>query len=423
MNVEEQVVETDRTSVPPATEIQPTGDEGIEGEIEEIAESLDQANFADLLDEYAPKPLRRGELVEGEILRLEDNVAYVDVGSKRTAVIPPQDLEQLEDSYIESLSPGDEVLLYVLRTPVGEEDLLVSLHKGLQQQDWIDAKACMEKDELLKLEVVGHNKGGLLVEFGHLRGFIPNSHVPDLQYVRNQRKLTSAKAKMVGETLPLKIIEVNRDRRRLVLSVKAAQKEVRQRRLQELEEGSVITGTVTNIVDFGAFVDLDGVDGLIHISKLEWKQVGHPSEVLSVGEDVEVLIESVDIERERVSLNRKALLPNPWHQFADEFDEGDLVEGVVTNVVDFGVFVLLPHDIEGLIHVSEMRIYGDSNPEDVLQPGDIVIVRIVSIDPVKERIGLSQRRVTMAEEMNWMQRRSRPPEEVMDEATAATEEE
>lgn len=371
--------------------------------------------FADLLKDYDVEPLHRGQLVEGEILKIEENVMFVDVGAKRTAVIPPDDLEQVDEAVLKEISVGDKVLLYILRTPVGEEELLVSLQKGLEQQDWIEAEKYLENQEMLELEIVGHNKGGLLVKFGNLRGFIPNSHVPDLQHIHDRRQLTSAKSKMVGNELPLKVIEVDRDRRRLVLSMKAAQKEVRERRLRELQVGEVIEGRVASIVDFGAFVDLGGVDGLVHISNLAWRQVGHPSEVVSEGDEIEVLIESVDVERERVSLNRKALQPNPWEEFAEKHEEGELIEGVVTKVVDFGAFVQVSPGIEGLVHVSEIRIYGSGDPKDVLQTGDVLLVRILSIDPDRERLGLSQRRVGMQEEMEWMQRRPAPPEMLEEE--------
>lgn len=377
-----------------------------------------EQSFAELLEEYDVEPLHRGQLVEGEIVKIDTNVIFVDVGAKRTAVIPPDDLVQVDEAIRQSLSEGDKVLLYILRTPVGDQDLLVSLQKGLEQQDWLRAEEALADESMLELEVVGHNKGGMLVSFGNLRGFIPNSHLPDLQHIHDRRQLTSAKSKLVGENLPLKVIEVDRERRRLVLSMKAAQSEVRERRLRELQIGEVISGRVASIVDFGVFVDLGGVDGLVHISNLAWQQVAHPSDVLQEGEEIDVLVESVDVERERVSLNRKVLLPNPWHQFAEDHEEGELIEGVVTKVLDFGAFVQVAPGIEGLVHVSEIRIFGTGAPQDVLQTGDVLLVRILSIDPERERLGLSQRRVGMQEEMEWMQRRPTAPDALPDEPAA-----
>jgi small subunit ribosomal protein S1 len=364
-------------------------------------------SFADLLEKYEPEPMRQGQYVQGEILQMDDNVILADVAAKRTAVVPPQDIERIEDDDLAQLSVGDEVTLYVLHTPEGDEDLLVSLNKGLEQQDWLDAKEYLSSEDLLELEVIGHNKGGLLVSFGHLRGFVPTSHVPQLQYVHNQHKLASQKAKLLGKELPLKVIEVDRRRRRLVLSAKKAQKELRQQLLLalKLKEGEIITGRVTGLVNFGAFVDLDGIEGLIHISEIAWQKVEDPAEFLTPGEEVEVLIQSVDLERERISLSRKALQPSPWELFAQTHAAGDLAEGVVTGVVDFGAFVLINDDIEGLIHISEMRGTRDFAPQDILTPGDTVLVRILKIQPQQQRLALSQRRVSQQEETDWIWQR------------------
>jgi len=364
-------------------------------------------SFAELLEDYKPVPLRRGQYVAGEILQINENMILADVEAKRTAVVPPQDIERIEEDDLARLSVGDEVTLYVLRTPEGDEDLLVSLNKGLEQQDWIEAGEYLANEELLELEVIGHNKGGLMVAFGHLPGFVPTSHVPQLQHVRNQSLLASQKAKMVGEEIPLQVIEVDPGRRRLVLSAKIAQKELRRQRFLELrlKEGQSVTGRITNLVRFGAFVDLDGVEGLIHISEIAWQKVEKPAEYLTPGEEVEVLVESVDVERERVRLSRKALLPSPWEAFAQSHAVGDLLEGTVTNVVEFGAFALVADGIEGLIHVSEMHGTRNLAAQDVLSPGDTVLLRILKIQLESQRLSLSQRQVDENEEIEWIWRR------------------
>lgn len=370
----------------------------------QLDEPFQNGSFAKLLDEYMPKPLVRGQFVQGEVLKIEENVILVNVDAKRTAVVPREDIEKLGDDYLQTLSVGDEINICVLRTPVGDEDLLVSLNQGLQQQDWQKAEEFLDNEEVLELRVVGHNKGGLLVSFGHLQGFVPTSHIPELQNTHDQNALSTRRAKLVGEEINLKVIEVDSQRRRLVLSAKKAQKETRQRRLLELKmmENKTIVGTVSNLVHFGAFVDLDGIEGLVHISEIAWEKVDRPADFLSVGEEVELLIQSVDIERERVSLSRKALLPSPWQTFADEHHDGELVEGVVTNVTNFGAFLIVEEGIEGLVHTSEMRGTQDFAPQDVLAPGDIILVRILNIDPQRQRMALSQRRVTNQEEMDWI---------------------
>lgn len=366
-----------------------------------------QLSFEELLETYDAQPLQKGQFVEGEILQIDDNVILANVDSKRTAVVPRQDIEKMEEDELAQLSVGDEVILYVLHTPVGDEELLVSLNRGLEQQDWINATEYEANEELLELEVIGHNRGGLLVQFGHLQGFVPRSQVPHLQHAHSEDMVASRKAKLVGKELPLKVIEVDRHRRRLILSAKKAQKELRQQRLQELKakEGETITGRITSLVKFGAFVDLNGVEGLIHISEIAHQKVTKPEEFLTPGEMVDISVLSVDIEQERVSLSRKALLPSPWDQFAEEHTAGDLVEGVVTNVTDFGAFLAITEGIEGLLHVSEMRGTQDFSAQDLLYPGDVVLVRILDIQPQRQRLGLSQHRIGKVEEMQWIWQR------------------
>lgn len=359
-----------------------------------------ETSFADLLEQYQyPRP-ERGEILKGRVLRVEDDVVFVDVGAKRDAIVPHQEVEQLDDDLLDNLSKGDQIPVYVIRTPVGDEDLIVSLERGLEQQDWELAQQKQASDDTLELEATAYNKGGLLVQFNRLQGFVPNSHIPELKYIRNADRRRSFKAKKIGSTLPLKIIEIDRQRERLVLSAKEAQKELRQQQLRELKPGQVVTGRVVNIVDYGAFVDLGYVSGLLHVSKMAWDKVDHPSDVLDDGDEIEVVVESVDIERERISLNRQELLPSPWQTFAQEHEVGELLEGEVTAVLDFGAFVRLPGGIEGLIHVSEMT--GSGSPQSILQPGDRVLVRIISIEPDQQRLGLSTSRVTTAEEIEWM---------------------
>lgn len=359
-----------------------------------------ETSFADLLEQYQyPRP-ERGEILKGRVLRVEDDVVFVDVGAKRDAIVPHQEVEQLDDDLLDNLSKGDQIPVYVIRTPVGDEDLIVSLERGLEQQDWELAQQKQASDDTLELEATAYNKGGLLVQFNRLQGFVPNSHIPELKYIRNADRRRSFKAKKIGSTLPLKIIEIDRQRERLVLSAKEAQKELRQQQLRELKPGQVVTGRVVNIVDYGAFVDLGYVSGLLHVSKMAWDKVDHPSDVLDDGDEIEVVVESVDIERERISLNRQELLPSPWQTFAQEHEVGELLEGEVTAVLDFGAFVRLPGGIEGLVHVSEMT--GSGSPQSILQPGDRVLVRIISIEPDQQRLGLSTSRVTTAEEIEWM---------------------
>jgi small subunit ribosomal protein S1 len=357
--------------------------------------------FADLLESYDSRTFRRGEVVTGTIVYIEEDVAYVDVGAKRDAVVTARDLGSLEPDMLDQLKAGNEIQVYVTETPGRNGNLIVSIERGLEAIDWQQAVQLKELEESREYTVIGDNRGGILVGFGRLRGFVPNSQILEIRRApRSERD--EIKRRLIGERLLLKVIEVEQRRRRLVLSEVAARNELRQMRLEELHVGEVLTGKVVSLVPFGAFVDLGGVDGLVHISNLAWENVSHPGDVVSEGEDIEVLVTGVEIERERVSLSRKALLPNPWDEFARKHQIGELLEGVVESSRDFGTFVRLEEGIVGMIHVSEMGDYGTRQPEEVFLPEDKVLVRIIEIDPERERVGLSTRKVTKDEAFDWM---------------------
>ncbi|MCA9874672.1 MAG: S1 RNA-binding domain-containing protein [Anaerolineales bacterium] len=383
--------------------------------------SASKPSWIDLLAEYEyPRP-RQGEIINGEIIRIEEDVMFINVGAKRDAIVPHDELADLDEDLLNELSRGDTVPVYVLRTPVGNEELLVSLEKGLQQLDWDRAERLLETDETVDCQVVGHNKGGLLVQFGRLRGFVPNSHEPDLKRIHDNKKRMTARQKKVGDILSLKVVEIDRSRERLIMSATAAEKEQRLQQLQALNVGDTVSGEVVNLTPYGAFIDLGHVSGLLHISKISWENIDHPSDALQVGDEVQVRIDKVDVDRERISLNRKALLPGPWEQFAEQHEEGELVEGVVTAVTDFGAFVLVADNVEGLVHISEIDNQYLENPENVVQPGDTVLTRILSIELDRERLGLSMRRVSANEEVEWMleHRRQEAVPAVTDEAPEA----
>lgn len=358
--------------------------------------------FSELLDEYEYDRPRRGQIVQGEVIRVYEDMILVDIGAKRDAVIPRSDLSNLESQYLEGISQGDKVPVYVERLGAGDDDLMVSLEKGLMQEDWDLAKKHLESEEVTELQVVGFNKGGLLVEFNRLEGFIPNSHITEIRRGVDRNERDQTKAKMVGSTLDCKVLEVDQHQSRLLFSERDAKQDRRQRRLEELEAGQVISGKVVNIVDFGAFIDLEGIDGLIHISELDWERIDHPSEVVSLGGEVEVKVMEVDAERERVSLSRKARLPSPWERVQEKYKSGDLVQGTVNNVRDFGAFVEIPEGVVGLVHVSEIGFGGSGNPKELVKRGDTVLCRIMEIEPERERMSLSMQRVTYEEQIAWM---------------------
>jgi small subunit ribosomal protein S1 len=345
---------------------------------------LQQRQLAALIeDDYDYTRPQRGKVYEAVILSITEKDVIVDLGAKRDGIVPRKDLESLDDAFRASLQVGDRVLVVVLKESAHHNGILVSLKKG---QDWLRAQDLLESGEVLQAQVTGFNRGGVLVSFGRLRGFVPNSHLTSLPPGLRGKRLRQTKSELVGQTLSLVVIEADQQRRRLVLSERAVGQRRRQQLFEELKEGEVRTGIVTNLVDFGAFVDLGGVDGLIHISELDWKHVNHPSGVLSVGGEIEVYVLSVDQERKRIALSRKRLLPDPWQRVTATLDEGKMVEGIITDVVSFGAFVEIGKGVEGLVHTSEMP-GGRATCSD-LKPGAPVSVRVLEIDEEERQIAL-----------------------------------
>ena len=369
--------------------------EGTVAQDVQLADSQ-QGRFAALIESKYDYTLpRRGEVREAVILSVGENDIVVDLNAKRDGIVPPKDLDFLDDAYRASLEVGDQVPVVVMKTWGRRDGIAVSINKGLQKEDWLSAQRLLKSEEVVEAEVVDSNRGGVLVSFGHLRGFVPNSHLDSVPRGMRGKRLRETKSKLIGQTLSLLVIEVKQRRRRLVLSERLANNRRRQELLEELTKGEVRTGVVRNLVDFGAFVDLGGLDGLIHISELDWKHVDRPGEVLNVGDEVEVYVLDVDRERERVALSRKRLLPDPWYRVSEGLYRGDIVEGSVTNVVDFGAFVDIGEGVEGLVHVSEMPRGKDSLSE--LESGAPVNVRVLEIDEWEHHVALSLRDVDVPE--------------------------
>lgn len=389
----------------------------------------EELSFAELLDSYMYEVPQRGQILEGIILEAKHDQIILDVGLKRDAVVTRKDLERLSEDVIAALQPGKEVQTYVLQPFNGEGDLIVSINKAMELEDWSIATRLLERDEITEAEVIDANKGGLLVRFGRLTGFVPNSHIESVPPAASAGQMREIKEQLVGTKLQLKVIQVETKRNRLILSERAARRAARSERLQEIQVGQEIMGRVVNLTDFGAFVDIGGVDGMIHISNIDHRHVNHPGDVLSVGDEVLVRVDSIDMERERIALNRKAVLPDPWDTFMSNYKEGDLLEGVVTNVVDFGVFVAAPGGAQGLVHTSRMETLGASTPRDMFREGDAVLVRIVGINAEQQHIELSIDDVPMEEQQAWMFRRreeqlaNAPVEETEEPVEDASEEE
>jgi small subunit ribosomal protein S1 len=345
----------------------------------------------------------RGDLREGIIVSIEPHEIVVDIGVKRDGIVPPQDLEMLGEEEVSKLSVGEQVSVYVLKPEDAQGNMIVSINIARKQQDWIEAEEMQESGKIFEEEVIDFNKGGLLVPYGKLRAFVPASQLSDLPRGLSQATKMDRLKEYVGQSLPLKVIEVDRRRRRLILSERAARRRWREQQkeqlLSSLVEGETRHGVVSGLADFGAFVDLGGADGLIHVSEMSWDRVSHPREVLEPGQEVDVYVLRLDRERRRIGLSLKRLQPDPWTLVEDTYEIDQLVKGVITNIVDFGAFARLDPGVEGLIHVSEMVEGEIGHPSNMLEPGEEVLMRIISIDSHRKRIGLSLRQVPVLEEI------------------------
>jgi small subunit ribosomal protein S1 len=343
-----------------------------------------------LVPNYAAtiKPFEEGDVVSGDVVRIDKDEVLVDIGYKSEGVIPAHEL-----SIRRSVDPADEVSLgehvdaLVLTKEDQEGRLVLSKKRARFEKAWRKIEAAAESGEPVDGIVIEVVKGGLILDLG-VRGFLPASLV-DIRRVHNLDEFK-------GQTLECKVIELNRSRNNVVLSRRAVleeeRKEVREQILGRLQPGQVVEGKISNIVDFGAFVDLEGIDGLIHISELSWSHVNHPSEVLSIGETVRVKVLDIDRDRQRISLGLKQTQEDPWQRVLNEYRVGDALEGKVTKVVAFGAFVEIVPGVEGLVHISELADHHVETPGEVVQPGQEVWVRILEIDEERRRISLSVKR-------------------------------
>jgi small subunit ribosomal protein S1 len=334
-------------------------------------------------------PFQEGDVVTGHVVRIDNDEVLVDIGYKSEGVIPVGEL-----SIRKSVDPSDEVQLgeevdaLVLTKEDQDGRLILSKKRARFEKAWRRIEAAAESGEPVEGSVIEVVKGGLIIDLG-VRGFLPASLV-DIRRVPNLDEY-------MGQTIECKVIELNRSRNNVVLSRRAVleeqRKEDRERILDRLQPAQIVEGTISNIVDFGAFVDLDGIDGLIHISELSWSHVNHPSEILNIGDTVSVKVLDIDRQRQRISLGLKQTQEDPWQRVVDTYNIGDELEGNVTKVVTFGAFVEILDGVEGLVHISELAQHHVDNPREIIQPGDPVRVKILEIDSERRRLSLSIKRV------------------------------
>ncbi len=359
-----------------------------------------QQNMETLLDQEGLQldfP-QREEIRTGVIASISESQILVSVGAKSEGMITGRELQAIAPEDLAAMKVGDEIPVLVLSAEDQNGDIILSFTRAQEQKGWVEVEKLLEESGSFDSHVEGFNKGGLIVPLYGLRGFVPASQLSISRRMGVTGDSPEARyTSMVGEPISVRVIEVDRKRRRLILSERAASTETRQsikeRVIDSLEEGKVYTGKVTSIADFGAFVNVNGADGLVHLSEISWERVAHPSEVLEVGQEVQVKVINIDHEKKRIGLSMRALQNDPWQHKVDQLKVGQLVEGVITRLAKFGAFARLEGDLEGLIHISEISETRIEHPKEKLKDGDVLTLRIIRIEPEQRRIGLSLRKV------------------------------
>jgi len=341
------------------------------------------------------KTLKYGDVLEGIIMHIDRDELLVDIGSKAEGIVPAKEYSSLSTEEKDKLQVGDNLLVFVVQPENNEGHPVVSIDRARQEKSWRRLQELHEQNQIIEAEVTNYNKGGLLVNLDGVRGFVPASQVSEIRGGDDSSKQADM-ARLIGTKLPLKVIEINRHRNRLILSERQAIQErrdvMKERLIEELKEGEVRKGRVSSICDFGAFVDIGGADGLVHLSELSWSRVRHPSELLKIGDEVDVYVLGINPSEKKIALSIKRTQAEPWSRVASSYEVGQLVRGTVTQLANFGAFARIEDGIEGLIHVSELADERIQHPKQVVQEGQDLILRIIRIDPQRRRMGLSLRR-------------------------------
>ena len=342
-----------------------------------------------------------GEIRKGTIASVSPSQILVSIGAKSEGIVAGRELDQLTSNEIAELQVGQEVHVFVINPEDENGNVVLSMKRAQEQISWDDVEKLVTDGAVVESKIVGFNKGGLIASVEGLRGFVPSSQIGALRRSQISGETPEQKyQKMVGQPISVRVIEVDRERRRLILSERAASTESRQslkeRVIDGLEEGQVYTGRVTCLAHFGAFINVNGADGLVHLSELSWDHIEHPREALEVGQEVKVKVINVDREKKRIGLSVRALLDDPRRSRIEKYSVGQLVEGKITRLTKFGAFARLEDDVEGLIHISELSDHRVEHPKEVLKEGDVKTLRVIRIEPDQRRIGLSLRKVDSA---------------------------
>lgn len=372
-------------------------------------EDSGEQGMGELLDSMEPiKPARRGDVVEGVVMRADGDGIFVNIGQKAEGHVPPAEMRTLGEDEVAGLGVGVSVLTMVVRPETADRPAILSVDRAVGEQGWRYLEKAMDASEVIEGAITGFNRGGSIVEVEGVQGFVPMSQLvtvsrdhfrmyqdaesgevdPEIEASRRE-----AQAEDIGKTLRMKVLEVNRGRNRAIFSERQAVQEMRDeqkaRLIEELEEGETRMGKVTGISSFGAFVDLGGADGLIHISELSWSLVNSPDEVVKVGEELDVYVLRVDAENKKIALSLRRLQPEPWETIHERHAVGDLVQATVTKLTNFGAFARVEDSVEGLIHISELSSRMITHPREVVREGEEVKVKILRIEPDRRRLGLS----------------------------------
>jgi len=392
---------TEATTTPEATtapEVAAIAVATEEDPFEDMASLLESVGAAEL------RELRRGEVVEGHVMTIERDGLLVDIGFKSEGVVPQQEMLSLGADSLTKIQVGEAVLVYVTHPETAAGQVGLSIDRARGEQGWRVLQERFETGDVFESEITGFNKGGLLANVEGVNAFIPMSQVVGAKPGSDGTNPLSAQ---VGRELQLKVIEINRRRNRVILSERAALQEWRaeqkDRLLDELTEGEIRTGTVASIRNFGVFVDLGGADGLVHLSELSWHRNAQPEDLFKIGDEVNVYILRVDKESKKIALSIRRASPEQWEQMITQYAVGDVVPSVITKLVPFGAFARLPGPVEGLVHVSEIVDRRISHPEEVLEDGDVVPLKIVRIEHDRHRLGLSLREARSEAELRGWQ--------------------
>ncbi|MBI4301488.1 MAG: S1 RNA-binding domain-containing protein [Chloroflexi bacterium] len=373
-------------------------------------------------DNHLHRSLRRGNILKGVVVKVDRDAVLVDVGLKSEGVIPSQEMQSLGPVPVSRVQIGDEILAYVLRPENEEGQVVLSLDRARGEKGWHTLERCLEKGESLEVKVTGFNRGGLLADIDGVRGFVPASQLGLSAHPKTEGD--EHLVAMVGETLWVKVIELDRRQNRVILSARAAyeerRNEQRERILAELKEGEILRGRVSGISNFGIFVDLGGVDGLVHLSELSWERGRAPQELYKIGDEVEVYVLKVDPQTKRIALSLRLAQTEPWDRLMERYEEGQLVTGTITKLVSFGAFARVEGHVEGLIHISELADRRVVHPREVIKEGDVLPLKILRIERERHRLALSLRQA-QGEDRPDLQANLTPAENPPGEAAAGGE--